>query len=54
MLVLPTYCVSIDKQKALRRDCIYYIEIVLEIGVAGVHLNSTCTVMILKHTNVPA
>ena len=28
---------SIDKQNALRRDCIYNIEIVLEIGVSGIY-----------------
>ena len=31
----------INKPKALRRDCIYYIEIVLEIYVSGVYLHST-------------
>ena len=31
----------IDKQHALRRDCIYSIEIVLEICLPGVHLHST-------------
>ena len=29
---------SIHKQKALRRDCIYNIEIIREIGVSGVNL----------------
>ena len=27
-----------DKQKALRRECTFKIEIVLEIGVAGVNI----------------
>ena len=31
----------IDKQKVFRRDCIYYIETVLEIYVSGVYLHST-------------
>ena len=31
-------CVDIDKQNALRRECAFKIEIVLEIGVAGVYI----------------
>ena len=32
---------SIDKPKALRRDCIYNIEIVLESYMSGVYLHTT-------------
>ena len=37
-----------DKQKALRRECTFKIEIVLEIGVAGVNIYSKITVLTLS------
>ena len=43
---------TIDEQKALRLDCIYNIEIVLEIRVSDVCLHSTNNVLTLTH--VPA
>ena len=43
---------STDKQKALRRECTFKIEIVLEIGVAGVNIFLKITVLTL--TNVLA
>ena len=39
-----------DKQNALRRECTFKIEIVLEIGVAGVNIYLTITV--LTHSDV--
>ena len=36
-----------DKQNALRRECTFKIEIVLEIGVAGVHIYLKITVLTL-------
>ena len=41
-VVLYNLTLAIDKQKALRCDCIYNIEntdIVIEIGVSGVYLH---------------
>ena len=39
--ILGTIFAIIDKQKALRRDGFYNIEIILETEVSGVHLHST-------------
>ena len=36
---------STDKQNALRRECTFKIEIVLQIGVAGVNINFKTTVL---------
>ena len=36
-----------DKQNALRRECTFKIEIVLEIGVAGVNIYLKITVLTL-------
>ena len=36
-----------DKQNALRRECIFKIEIVLEIGMAGVNIYLKITVLTL-------
>ena len=36
-----------DKQNALRRECTFNIEIVLEIGVAGVNIYLKITVLTL-------
>ena len=41
--VLCHFFMSTDKQNALRRECTFKIEIVLEIGVAGVN----------KHLKIP-
>ena len=40
------YCT--DKQNALRRECTFKIEIVLEIGVAGVNIDLNITVLTLS------
>ena len=37
-----------DKQNALRRECTFKIEIVLEIGVAGVIIDLKMTVLTLS------
>ena len=37
-----------DKQNALRRECTFKIEIVLEIGVAGVYIYFNITVLTLS------
>ena len=37
-----------DKQNALRRECTFKIEIVLEIGVAGVNIYLKITVLTLS------
>ena len=37
-----------DKQNALRRECTFKIEIVLEIGLAGVNIYSKITVLTLS------
>ena len=37
-----------DKQNALRRECTFKIEIVLEIGVAGVNMYLKITVLTLS------
>ena len=37
-----------DKQNALRRECTFKIEIVLEIGVAGVNIDFNITVLTLS------
>ena len=37
-----------DKQNALRRECTFKIEIVLEIGVAGVNIYLNITVLTLS------
>ena len=39
---------STDKQNALRRECTFRIEIVLEIGVAGVNIYLKITVLTLS------
>ena len=39
---------STDKQNALRRECTFKIEIVLEIGVAGVNIYLKITVLKLR------
>ena len=39
---------STDKQNALRRECTFKIEIVLEIGVAGVNIYFKRTVLTLS------
>ena len=41
-------CYSTDKQNALRRECTLKIEIVLEIGVAGVNIYFKITVLTLS------
>ena len=41
-----------DKQNALRRECTFKIEIILEIGVAGVNIYLKITVLTLS--DVPA
>ena len=38
---------STDKQNALRRECTFKIEIVLEIGVAGVNIYLKITILTL-------
>ena len=38
-----------DKQNALRRECTFKIEIVLEIGVAGVNIYLKITVLTLSN-----
>ena len=43
---------STDKQNALRRECTFNIEIVLEIGVAGINIYLKTTVLTLS--DVPA
>ena len=40
-------CYCTDKQNALRRECTFKIEIVLEIGVAGVNIYLKLTVLTL-------
>ena len=42
LFIVPT-----DKQNALRRECTFKIEIVLEIGVAGVNIYLKITVLTL-------
>ena len=37
-----------DKQNALRRECTFKIEIVIEIGVTGVHIYLKITVLTLS------
>ena len=37
-----------DKQNALRRECTFIIEIILEIGVAGVNIYLNITVLTLS------
>ena len=37
-----------DKQNALRRECTFKIEIILEIGVAGVNIYLNITVMAIS------
>ena len=45
-----TYSGSItDKQNALRHECTFKIEIVLEIGVSGVNIYLKITVLALSH-----
>ena len=39
---------STDKQNALRRECTFKIEIVLEIGMAGVNIYLNITVLTLS------
>ena len=41
-----------DKQNALRRECTFKIEIVLEIGVAGVNIYLKITVLMLSDVKV--
>ena len=41
------YVLCTDKQNALRRECTFKIEIVLEIGVAGVNIYLKITVLTL-------
>ena len=43
-----TYSDTTDKQNALRRECTFKIEIVLEIGVAGVNIHLKITVLELS------
>ena len=43
-----TLNLSTDKQNALRRECTFKIEIVLEIGVAGVNIYLKITVLTLS------
>ena len=45
--VLIWFCTT-DKQNALRRECTFKIEIVLEIGVAGVNSHLKITVLALS------
>ena len=40
-----THLLTTDKQNALRRECTFKIDIVLEIGVAGVKIYLKITVM---------
>ena len=40
--------INTDKQNALRRECTFKIEIVLEIGVAGVNIDLNITVLTLS------
>ena len=45
----PLSCHSItDKQNALRRECTFKIEIVLEKGMAGVNIDLNITVLTLS------
>ena len=39
-LIILTRFFGIEKQKALRRDCTYNIEIILEMWVPGVYLHT--------------
>ena len=45
---LVFHCIGTDKQNALRRECTFKIEIVLEIGVAGVNIYLKITVLMLS------
>ena len=36
--IIKIYTYTTDKQNALRRECTFKIEIVLEIGVAGINI----------------
>ena len=42
------FSICTDKQNALRRECTFKIEIVLEIGVAGVNIYLKVTVLTLS------
>ena len=43
-----TIYITIDKQNALRRECTFKIEILLEIGVAGVNIDLKITILTLS------
>ena len=45
--ILFKFVCATDKQNALRRECTFKIEIVLEIGVAGVNIYLKITVLTL-------
>ena len=45
---IKRFIVDTDKQNALRRECTFKIEIVLEIGVAGVNIYLKITVLTLS------
>ena len=45
---ISSHCtIGTDKQNALRRECTFKIEIVLEIGVAGVNIYLKITALVL-------
>ena len=46
LCLLRDHCT--DKQNALRRECTFKIEIVLEIGVAGVNIYLKITVLTIS------
>ena len=48
MCTLCSFIYGTDKQNALRREGTFKIEIVLEIGVAGVHVYLKITVLTLS------
>ena len=48
MCVFGWYTKCTDKQNVLRRECTFKIEIVLEIGVAGVNIYLKITILTLS------
>ena len=48
LLTVSRFSSATDKQNALRRECTFKIEIVLEIGVAGVNIYLKITVLTLS------